>query len=76
MSDEYAKVSRGKLKLKTDSEIFKKKKKKSKKTKDDDRVIVDKDTVEIASQEASSSGRSLTKAEISFKKMQDKMVCS
>lgn len=75
MSDEYAKVARGKLKLKTDGEISKKKKKKKDKEKERDKIAnVDRSTVEIVPQESSSSGRKLTKAEISFKKMQDKMV--
>lgn len=75
MSDEYAKVARGKLKLKTDGEMSKKKKKKKDKEKERDKVAnIDRSTVEIVPQE--STGRKLTKAEISFKKMQDKMVSS
>lgn len=75
MSDEYAKVSRGKLKLKTDGEISKKKKKKKDKDRERDKIVnIDRSTIEIVPQESSSTGRKLTKAEESFKKMQDKMV--
>lgn len=73
MSDEYAKVARGKLKLKTDGELSKKKKKKKDKEKDNHRVSnIDTSLIQVS--EASSSQRKLTKAEESFKKMQDKMV--
>jgi protein FAM32A len=72
MSDEYAKVSRGKLKLKTD-EISKKKKKKKEKDRERDAVAnIDRETIQV--NKPSSSERKLTKAEMSFKKMQDKMV--
>lgn len=73
MSD-YDCVARGKLKLKSDGEIKKKKKKKDKdKEKIKEKIEkVSSDTIEIKS--PSSSGRQLTKAEISFKKMQEKMV--
>ena len=73
MSDEYDHVSRGKLKLKTDGEIKKKKKKKKDKQLKDEIKNTSSECVEIAS---GSSGfeRPLTKAEISFKKMQEKMV--
>lgn len=76
MSDEYAKVSRGKLKLKTDGEISKKKKKKKDKEKEREKIAnSDSSTIQINSeQESSSTTRKLTKAEMSFKKMQDKMV--
>jgi hypothetical protein len=67
MSDEYAKVARGKLKLKTDGEISKKKKKK----KDKEKERVDKIMAEVGTSKPASE---LTKAELSFKKMQDKMV--
>lgn len=73
MPDEYEKVARGKLKLKTDGEISKKKKKKRDKEKELEKVAyVDPSTVQIA--EPSAYERKLTKAEQSFKKMQDKMV--
>lgn len=76
MSDEYAKVARGKLKLKTDSHISKKKKKKRDKEREREQFAnVDNSTIEVV-QEASSSQRKLTKAEESFKKMQEKMVSS
>lgn len=74
MADEYAKVSRGKLKLKTDGEISKKKKKKRDKEKEREMVSnFDPSTVQV-SESTASSERKLTKAEESFKKMQDKMV--
>jgi protein FAM32A len=73
MSDEYAKVSRGKLKLKTDGEISKKKKKKKDKDREREAVAnIDRETIQV--NEPTSSERKLTKAEMSFKKMQDKMV--
>jgi len=69
MSDEYAKVSRGKLKLKTDGEISKKKKKKKDKEKELEKIAqIDSSQIEIRQET-----RKLTKAEESFKKMQDKM---
>lgn len=72
MSDEYAKVARGKLKLKTDGEISKKKKKRKDKDRESDAVAnIDRETIQISE---SSGERKLTKAELSFKKMQDKMV--
>lgn len=79
MSDEYDNVERGKLKLKTDSGKVSKKHKKHKKSKKDDRM-------ENPSREKDSSNytyeeripkppeRQLTKAEISFKQQQTKMV--
>lgn len=71
MSDEYAKVARGKLKLKTDGELSKKKKKKNKQKELEKIGLIDTSTIEVKEQ---SGGRALTKAEESFKKMQDKMV--
>ena len=69
MSDEYAKVARGKLTLKTDGELSKKKKKK--KSKDKEALAnIDRETIQIKE----TGGRTLTKAEQSFKNMQDKMV--
>ena len=68
MSDEYAKVAKGKLKLKTDGELSKKKKKKRDKEKEREKIA----NVEIST--VQQSVRKLTKAEESFKKMQDKMV--
>ncbi|CRK92384.1 CLUMA_CG005924, isoform A [Clunio marinus] len=74
MADEYAKVARGKLKLKCDSEISKKKKKKKNKEKEREMIAnTDKSTIEIVQAQDVSTERKLTKAEISFKKMQDKM---
>jgi protein FAM32A len=75
MPDEYAKVAKGKLKLKTDGEISKKKKKKKDKEREKERdkvAYTDSSTVQIG--EPSNYERKLTKAEQSFKKMQDKMV--
>lgn len=73
MSDEYAKVARGKLKLKTDGEISKKKKKRKDKDQEREAVAnIDRETIQIS--ESAASERKLTKAELSFKKMQDKMV--
>lgn len=76
MSDEYAKVSRGKLKLKTDGEISKKKKKKKDKEKEREMIAnADSSTIQVGEQSNdNTSTRKLTKAEMSFKKMQDKMV--
>lgn len=74
MSDAYANVARGKLKLKTDGEITKKKKKNHDKEKVREQVQkTDPDTVEVA-QPDTSPERKLTKAEMSFKKMQEKTV--
>lgn len=80
MEDEYEAVARGKLKLKNDSEIKKKKKKKHK-NKDKEKFekgmkespgnnTISNETIAAAQR----SGRQLTKAELSFKKMQEKMV--
>jgi hypothetical protein len=78
MPDEYENVSRGKLKLKIDCEISKKKKKKKNKDKDKEKEKisnVDKDTIQINSSEGSNKSQLMyTKAELSFKKMQEKMV--
>lgn len=73
MSDEYEQVARGKLKLKTDSSKISKKKKKDKKN---------REKMERQSEEYNEKiqnipqapVRQLTKAELSFKKMQEKMV--
>uniref|UniRef100_U5EXI4 Putative family with sequence similarity 32 n=1 Tax=Corethrella appendiculata TaxID=1370023 RepID=U5EXI4_9DIPT len=74
MSDEYANVSKTKLKLKTDSEIKKKKKKKKNKDKDKEKVEKEIEQSEtIQSSSSGSSARKLTKAEESFKKMQEKI---
>ncbi|XP_065085032.1 protein FAM32A [Ochlerotatus camptorhynchus] len=79
MSDQYDYAGKGKLKLKSDSEIKKKKKKKSK-DKDKLREKVEKSLEQSGSSssqqsqtQAPSTGRVLTKAEESFKKMQEKM---
>lgn len=77
--DEYDVVARGKLKLKhnVDSQIKKKKKKKSK-NKEKERLM-EKQLAEKAQTHSDSSNdapiRQLTKAELAFKKMQEKMVC-
>lgn len=69
--DEYACVTKSKLKIKTDSGIKKKKKKKS--HKDTDKVI-EQEVKEQIKQQIDTDKR--TKAEIAFQKMQDKMVRS
>lgn len=86
MSDEYGSVARGKLKLKTDgSESIKKKSKKKKKDKEKLKANVEQAIREEISGSgnagrtdgpASSSGtqRTLTKAELAFKQMQEKQV--
>lgn len=79
MSDEYDSVARGKLKLKTDSGKVSKKLKKSKKHKKDDRMenpSREKDSNAYSYEERvpKVAERQLTKAEMSFKKMQVKMV--
>jgi len=70
MSDEYAQFTKGKLKLKTDSEISKTKKKKKSSKKDEEQKIAetDRDTVQIKNGQ-----ERFTKAEMAFKKMQDQM---
>ncbi|XP_052900891.1 protein FAM32A [Anopheles moucheti] len=82
MSDEYQHVSKSKLKLKNDSDTKKKHKKKDKQ-KQKDKVIraVLEDPGEVTGDErkqqaqnnTTAGGRTLTKAEESFKKMQEKM---
>uniref|UniRef100_A0A182M2V5 Protein FAM32A n=1 Tax=Anopheles culicifacies TaxID=139723 RepID=A0A182M2V5_9DIPT len=79
MSDEYQHVSKSKLKLKNDSDTKKKHKKKDKK-KEKEKIIravmEDPGKSEDRKQQAQTSkteGRTLTKAEESFKKMQEKM---
>lgn len=80
MSDEYDLVARGKLKLKTDS-ISSKDKKKKKKEKKRERerlergVRQEQETIdEEVRANAAPKGATMTKAEMSFKKMQQKMV--
>lgn len=73
--DEYECVARGKLKLKKDSEIKKKKKKKSKNK--DKEKLMEKVMIEKPESDSNSNEppvRQLTKAELSCKKMQEKMV--
>ncbi|KAG4079935.1 hypothetical protein HA402_006247 [Bradysia odoriphaga] len=76
MADEYALVSRGKLKLKTDSEI---KKKKSKKHNKKEKGKIERgaqeelESIKTTAEEHHSQTRHLTKAEVSYKKMQEKM---
>lgn len=83
MSDEYQHVSKSKLKLKNDSDAKKKHKKKDKK-KEKERVmravLEDPGKGEDRKQQqhsqagaSAAGGRTLTKAEESFKKMQEKM---
>jgi protein FAM32A len=70
-SDEYAVHSKGKLKLKTDTEKSKKKRKKRDKEKIEKNVTtneIPRDTIQINE----SSGSRFTKAELAFKKMQEK----
>lgn len=83
MSDEYDKVARGKLKLKSDSgKVDKKHKKKNKKSKSKDEMEImanpcrEKDSNICNYQERlpKAPERQLTEAEIAFKKMQVKMV--
>ena len=75
MSDEYSHASKGKLKLKTDSEISKKKKKKKNKELEQKMKSTDSDAVrDIKEVKRQDSKRPLTKAEQSFKAMQEKMV--
>lgn len=74
MDDDYAQVARGPLKLKKDSEMKKKKKKKCK-SKDKEKmekVLIDKPPAEDSHSKA--PVRQLTKAELAFKKMQEKIV--
>lgn len=74
MSDEYDNINRGKLKLKTDSnKVSKKKKKKDKK----DREMIEREIEEQMRKAANSEQPqklTMTKAEMAFKKMQDKIV--
>uniref|UniRef100_A0A182PBL1 Uncharacterized protein n=1 Tax=Anopheles epiroticus TaxID=199890 RepID=A0A182PBL1_9DIPT len=84
MADEYQHASRTKLKLKNDSETKKKQKKKDKK-KEKEKIFraVQNETGReqqqhqqkqpTSSTSASTQGRVLTKAEESFKRMQEKM---
>lgn len=80
MSDAYDLVARGKLKLKTDSESSKniKKKKKDKKRERErlDRGVRQEQETYDEDQRIASAPKvpKMTKAEMSFKKMQDKMV--
>lgn len=79
MADEYENVARGKLKLRiTDSDISKKKKKKKKnKKKEQERLERGVQQINDEEQEvrpATFSASKMTKAEIAFKKQQEKMV--
>lgn len=71
MSDEYEHVARGKLKLKTDSNKISKKKKKKKDKKEREKLELELEERQHIPQAPS---RQMTKAELSFKKMQEKMV--
>ncbi|XP_055710353.1 protein FAM32A-like [Phlebotomus papatasi] len=71
--DEYSHVSRGKLKLKTDGEIKKKKKKKKDKEKLKEKLQTAAiEDVTAAGNPSGTTQRVLTKAELSFKQMQEK----
>lgn len=73
--DEYSYVSRGKLKLKTDGEIKKKKKKKKDKEKLKEKLQTAAiEDVAAAGNPSGTTQRVLTKAELSFKQMQEKTV--
>lgn len=75
MSDEYEHVARSKLKLKTDSSKISKKKKKDKKNRE--KLEREHEQHKEALKDVQSSAaprRTMTKAELSFKKMQEKMV--
>lgn len=76
MSDEYEHVARGKLKLKTDSsKVSKKKKKKDKKNREQmEREHETNYSDEKLNNIPQAPVRTMTKAELSFKKMQEKMV--
>lgn len=76
MSDEYDCVARGKLKLKTDSE---KKKKKKDKKKDKQKLErgaqqMSEEFLESRYAEPAAPASKMTKAELAFKKGQEKMV--
>lgn len=79
MSDDYACVSKSKLKLKNDAGIKKKKKKSKDKNKEQNMVhhSVDMERLQSSSTSRSVGGeqRTLTKAELAFKQQQEKMVC-
>lgn len=77
MSDEYEQVARGKLKLKTDSNKISKKKKKDKKNREklEREHEHHQHNEKLNGIQSSAPGRTMTKAELSFKKMQEKMVC-
>lgn len=72
MGDEYDLVARGKLKLKTDSEKKKKKKDKKKEREQLERGV--KESIEETRDNGKSNGLKMTKAEMAFKKQQEKMV--
>jgi protein FAM32A len=71
--DEYAVHSKGKLRLKTDNEKSKKKKKKRDKERIEKNVTTNEIPREIIQISEPSGGSRFTKAELSFKKMQEKM---
>lgn len=90
MSDEYSSVATGKLKLKTDGSDMKRKSKKKKRDKDKLKTSAELAILEEMRQEQTASGgrtdgqamaatsagpaRTLTKAELAFKKQQEKTV--
>jgi protein FAM32A len=73
MGDEYEHVAKGKLKLKTDSDISKKKKKKKSKDKDKEMEKISQTDASTVKFTDNNHERKLTQAELSFKKMQEKM---
>lgn len=77
MSDDYEHVARGKLKLKSDSSKISKKKKKDKKNREklEREHEIHQHNETLNGIQSTAPGRTMTKAELSFKKMQEKMVC-
>lgn len=71
--DPYAQVSKGKLKLKSDSVVKKKKKKKDKKILEQVIKTVETESTKVV-ESNSNSNKKKTKAEQAYKKMQEKMV--
>lgn len=77
MSDEYENVARGKLKLKTDSNKVNKKNKKKKDKRNREKLEreFEEQMNKLEAEKANAQQRpTMTKAEMAFKKMQDKIV--
>lgn len=81
MSDDYACVSKSKLKLKNDAGIKKKKKKSKDKDKNKEREVLQQTLQQNEKPQTSGAAgskikieRPLTKAELAFKQQQEKMV--